>query len=161
MPFSLQHTIYIQLSPERITARNIHTGEHWSDTPHIALAERGRKVILAVGSNALLAAQEPGVTVHNPLGHPRTLVSDFTLTEQLMKYALAKVGSRGLFRASPKVLVHPLGDPEGGLAQVEIRALRELALGGGAARSLVWQGPPLSDQEIASRNRPREGELLN
>ncbi len=58
---SLVPTVYIQLSPERITLRNAKTGETLSEVPRIAVA---------TGADAI-----------NPFAHPRSLVSDFTAGE--------------------------------------------------------------------------------
>jgi len=57
--------------------------------------------------------------------------------------------------------MHPMGDPAGGFTQVEIRALHEMALGAGASQVKVWQGRPLTDQELMSRQFPSDGRVLS
>jgi rod shape-determining protein MreB len=49
---------------------------------------------------------------------------------------------------TPRVVIHPLGNPAGGFTQIERRAFREMALGAGASIVHVWTGRPLTDQEL-------------
>lgn len=127
-------TVYIQLSPERITLRNAKTGETVSEVPDSA---------------------------SNPFGHPRSLVSDFLAGEQLMKALLRKLLPGSLFAASPRVVLHPLGDPAGGFTQIEVRALQEMARGAGASEVIVWQGRALTNQELMDRDFPGDGKQLS
>lgn len=43
---------------------------------------------------------------------------------------------------------------------MELRALRELALGCGASRATLWQGPALTDGELLSGQYPSTGQTL-
>ena len=71
------------------------------------------------------------------------------------------IALRGRWLAmAPHLVLHPLGDPAGGLTQVELRALHELGRGAGAARVTVWQGPPLTDDEVRSGRYPASGKVL-
>lgn len=126
-------TVYIQLSPQRITLRNAKTGESISEVPDGA---------------------------RNPFGHPRSLVSDFLAGEQLLKALLRKLLPGSLFAASPRVVLHPLSDPAGGFTQVEVRALQEMVRGAGASEVIVWQGRALTDQELMDRDFPSDGKQL-
>ena len=65
-----------------------------------------------------------------------------------------------MFSVSPRVVLHPLGDPEGGFTRIEVRALHEMALGAGAAEVRLWQGRALSDEELLSGTFPADGNLL-
>ena len=56
--------------------------------------------------------------------------------------------------------MHPLEKTEGGLTQIEVRALQELAAGAGAIEAHVWQGRELMDYELESRKFP-EGHWLS
>src|SRR5205085_650607 len=67
-----------------------------------------------------------------PFSHKRSLVGDFTAAERLLK-ALVKEVQQGLV-LSVSIVIHPMERIEGGLSQIEERALRELAIGAGAAR---------------------------
>ncbi len=76
---------------------------------------------------------------------PRTLIGHFTSAEQEFREGLRRV-RRGLL--PPWVLMHPMELIEGGLTQVESRALAELAAGSGARRVGVWTGEELSGPRV-------------
>jgi len=61
-------------------------------------------------------------------------LSEFLLTE--------------FFLPSPVLILHPQQQPDGGLTQLTVRALRELAVGAGAREASVWVvGGELTVQE--------------
>jgi rod shape-determining protein MreB and related proteins len=86
--------LYVQISPERLTIRNPKTGASWSEVPEIALSTGRTPKILAIGAEARLHSATEGVQISNPFGHPRTLLGDFTLGEQLLKLAVLRVQPR-------------------------------------------------------------------
>ncbi|MCE4554609.1 rod shape-determining protein [Pelomonas cellulosilytica] len=156
--------LYIQLSPQRVKVRDPRSGREVDEVPEIAVQRppTGKASVLAVGSQARSATAQAGATLHNPFAHPRSLVSDFTLADQVLKaFARRVVGGGMRFVPNPIVIVHPLGEHAGGLTQVEIRALRELALGLGASGAKVWQGPPLTDKQLLSGELPGTGSVLD
>ena len=153
--------IYIQLSPSLLTVRNIRTSASISEVPEIAFVREPKPAILAVGKQARGAASTPGVQISNPFAHPRTLVSDFTLGEQVLKAFVAKVTEKSLLTLAPTIVVHPLEEPEGGFTQIEVRALHEMALSAGASQIVIWQGVKLSDQELLLGNFPTSGKRLS
>ena len=159
--FFEQH-LYIQLSPQRVLVRDPKSGQAVDEVPEIAVQRPsgGKATVLAVGAAARAAAAQPDTTVANPFAHPRSLVSDFTLAELVLKAFVRRVfGSKRLFLPSPTSVIHPLGEHAGGLTQVELRALRELALGAGAASVKVWQGPTLTDAQLLSGEFPPGGQV--
>lgn len=156
----LKPPLYIRLSPHRLTVRNVKTGAFVSEVPEIAITRGPKPRILGVGDEATLHRSNKIAQVINPFAHPRSLISDFTCAEQLLKAFLRKVSAKSLLAASPRVVFHPLGDPAGGFTQVEIRAFHEMALGAGASEVMLWQGPDLTDAQVASRDYPRAGEML-
>ena len=99
----------------------------------------------------------------NPFAHPRSMVSDFTVAEQVLKAFILRVSNRSLLAPAIKVVMHPQGEPAGGFTQVEARAFHEMALGAGAAKATVWRGRNLSDQELRSGKFPsgNAGEVLS
>ncbi|MDR0203560.1 MAG: rod shape-determining protein [Delftia acidovorans] len=149
--------IYVQISPERLTLKNPKTGQALSEVPELALSPPPRRRILAAGPQARLAAASEPAEIVNPFAHPRSLISDFVLAEQLLKYQLKRMHAGGWLGASPHIVIHPLGDPEGGFTQVELRALRELASAAGASKVNVWTGHPLTDEELLARRPPAQG----
>jgi rod shape-determining protein MreB and related proteins len=154
---ALKPVVYIQISPERLTLRNLKTGESISEVPELAISASPKPTILAVGPEARTAAASQSAELVNPFAHPRTLVSDFTVAEQLLRHQLRRILGSSLLRIAPCVVIHPLGSPAGGFTQVERRAFREMALGAGASEVFVWSGRPLTDQEVMSRNPPSSG----
>lgn len=142
--------IYVQISPERLTLRNVRTGEFISEVPEVAIAYDNKVRIIGVGSEANLHRSNPSVKIVNPFAHPRTLLSDFTVAEQLLKIFLRRMHGTSIFAVSPKVVIHPLGEPEGGFTQIELRAFRELGFGAGASQVELREGRTLTDQEILS-----------
>ena len=99
--FSLfKPVIYIQISPERLTLKNLKTGESISEVPELAISASPKRKILAVGSQARLAAASELAEVMNPFAHPRSLVSDFNVAEQLIKHQLSRIAGKSLDRKS-------------------------------------------------------------
>lgn len=124
---SLQPVFYIQVSPERLTLKNVKTGQSISEVPELAISTAPKRRLLAAGSEARVAAAGQAAEVVNPFAHPRSLVSDFTTAELLVKHQLRRLLDRTFLALSPCVVIHPMGDPQGGFTQVERRAFREMA----------------------------------
>jgi rod shape-determining protein MreB len=154
-------SLYIQISPDRLTVRNPRTGAQLSEVPELAIMSAPKVRVTAVGKEARSKLAEPNVKLVNPFAHPRSLVSDFTAGEQLLKAFVARMATHGFLSVSPSVVLHPLGDPAGGFTQIEVRALQEMAMGAGARSVKVWQGRPLTDQELLSGRFPATGRVLN
>ena len=85
-----------------------------------------------------------------PYSHPRTLVGDFTNAQAIVKRAVKEL-QKGRLVLYTSAIVHPRERTEGGLTQIEERCFRELALGGGARKALVWTGHDLADPEIIAK----------
>ena len=150
--------IYVQISPEKLTVKNIKSGEVISEVPEVAIAYDKKTRIVGTGKEAAFHKTSPSVKIINPFAHPRTLVSDFTVAEQLVKIMVSRLLGSSSFAVSPKVVFHPLGDPAGGFTQVELRAFREMAYGAGASQVVVWTGRALTAQELLSGNFPADGQ---
>ena len=154
---ALMPLIYVQISPERLTIRKPKSGQTSSEIPELAISLSPVRRIIGVGAQARLAAASAPAEIVNPFAHPRSLISDFTLAEQLLRYRLKTMHSRSWLAASPHIVIHPLGEPQGGFTQVELRALRELASAAGAAKVNVWTGRALTDEELLARRAPAGG----
>lgn len=156
----LQPLLYIQVTPERVTIRNLRTDTTLSEAAELALGQQGggKPRVLVVGARApMAAAAEPGARLIRPFAHPRSLVSDFLSADLLLRTLVKQSLGKGLLAVSPRVVMHPVGSPEGGFTAVERRAFRELALGAGASHVEVWTGRPLTDDELRSRRFPADG----
>jgi len=155
-----QTPLYIRLSPFRLTVRNVKTGAFVSEVPEIAISRGPKPKVLGAGDEAALYKSSKSAQVLNPFSHPRSLMSDFTAGEQVLKAFVKKLPKGNAFAASPRVLFHLQGDPAGGFTQVEIRAFREMALGAGASEVTIWQGQDLTDEQVLSRDYPPTGRVL-
>lgn len=150
--------LYVQLSPDRLTVRDPKTGKQFSEIPEVAIVHDPKARIAGIGMDARSAVAGLNGKVVNPFAHPRSLVSDFTVAEQLLKTAVKKMSGKGIFSMAPRVVMHPLGNPEGGYTQIELRAIREMGLGAGASKVVVWTGRNLTDSELLTGKYPAEGE---
>jgi rod shape-determining protein MreB and related proteins len=153
---SFTSLLYVRVSPERLVVTDVKSGESVSEVPEIAVGGEPKRV-LGSGAAARLAAAHVGGTVINPFAHPRSLVSDFTSAEQLIKSFVHRVNGKSWWVPSPRIVIHPLGDPDGGFTQVERRAFREMALGAGASEVVVWTGRELTNQEVSDGTFPVGG----
>jgi rod shape-determining protein MreB and related proteins len=153
-------TLYIKVSPDLLSVHDPETGAAISDVPEIALSRGPGHEVVAVGRDARRHAADPSVRVLNPFAHPRSMVSDFTAGERLLKAFLSRIKGRSLFSRSPVVVLHPLGEHEGGLTAIEVRAFREMALGAGAVKVTIWQGRSLADHELLTGHFEAGGKVL-
>lgn len=153
---NLQPLLYVKISPELLTIRNVKTGAQMSEVPELAISTgSAKREVLGFGANARAAAAtavdgNQSSEIINPFAHPRSLVSDFTVGQVLLKTFVKHAHRATLFAPSPRIVMHPLGSPAGGFTQIERRALREMALGAGASEVVLWIGRELSDQEVQS-----------
>ncbi len=156
--------VYVRLRPDMLSVREVNSGFELSEPPLIALVRQPKVTALAFGNEAAVGAASRGAELVNPFAHPRALLSDFTVAEQVMRHFVRKASSAGMggiFRPSPIVVLHPLVDPEGGFTQIEIRAMRELAMGAGARKAIIWHGRELSNEELSTLKFGSGGEVLN
>ena len=159
---SFKQFIYVQISPDSLSVTNIKSGECISEVPELAISAPPKQELLGAGAAArLTAAAHIGAVVVNPFAHPRSLVSDFNGALQLLKAFIARLKSGSALAMSPTIIFHPLGNPDGGFTQVEGRAFRELALGAGAYKVILWYGDELTDQEILSGQYPAHGSIID
>lgn len=89
----------------------------------------------------------------NPFSSIRNIVSNFKNANETIQSALLELGIRRSFFQSPlKILIHQLEGLEGGLSDIEKRALRDLAEMAGANKvQIIEQLEPLS-VELALMN---------
>lgn len=151
----LRPILYVMISPELLTIKNLRSGRVISEVPEVAISRSAKPEIISVGAKARNAAALQPSQVFNPFGHPRSLVSDFTVAEKLLKHQVRQAMGDSFITLSPTIVMHPLGDPAGGLTQVELRAFREMALGAGASKVYLIEGKPLTDHEILRIQKER------
>jgi len=137
-----QNDVYVQLSENRLCAINVRNGDEYHQIPLVALEKQGSKTLIkAIGADAKTWVKQPGVAVINPFSHPRVLVADFQKAEKVLMHAFQALFATSWFAVSPRVVIQPMEKLEGGLTDIEIRALRELCLGAGAREVVVYVGP--------------------
>jgi rod shape-determining protein MreB len=144
----MQPVVYARLEPELLSLRDVRSGNMVSEPPLAALSPDAKRKILAVGEAARLQAGE----VVNPFRHPRMLVADFALAQAVLKGFMRKLFAGRWLAPAPLLVLHPRVNPEGGFTQIELAALRELGVGAGAYKVIVWQGRDLADDELLARN---------
>ena len=97
----------------------------------------GKQVIQAVGRAAKdMIGRTPGnIRAIRPLKDG--VISDFTVTEVMLKHFIGKVLRKSLFSPNPRIVICV----PGGSTQVERRAIRESALGAGASKVCLIEEP--------------------
>ena len=98
----------------------------------------------------LKSKREASFDAQPPFTTTRLLIGRFREAEQLLERALREMAD-GIFAQAPQVLIQPLEMSEGGLSDVEERVLREVAIGAGAAKAVVWVGPELNDDVVRKK----------
>lgn len=100
----------------------------------------------------LESKREATFEANPPFTTSRLLVGDFVAFENLLRGAVKEVSNAGFFSVPPRVVMQPLEMTEGGLAPIEERILKELAIGGArASKVVVWVGAQLSDSEVSAK----------
>ena len=68
-----------------MTVRNPKTGDSISEVAEVAISGGAKAKIVGIGTGARAAALDPSVKLVRPFAHPRSLVSDFTVADQLLR----------------------------------------------------------------------------
>ena len=97
----------------------------------------GKQVIHAVGlaAKGMLGRTPEGIKAIRPLKDG--VISDFTVTELMLKHFIRKVFQSHLFKRSPRIII----SVPSGSTQVERRAIRESAIGAGASKVYLIEEP--------------------
>lgn len=159
---SFRNTVYVRIQPEWLSVLQVASGKKYADVPVVAIEKiKGKRVIAAIGREALAKKNIVNFIICNGFNHPRTPIADFTVAEKTLQYFLKQLFSNKLFTPSPIIIMHPLGTFQGEITQVEIRAFAELGMISGARKVYVWEGPELSREELLGLNFSRtNGRLL-
>ncbi len=100
---------------------------------------------------SLESAAEATFDAQPPFTTARLLIGQFQAAEKVLKRAVTEMSKSRIFAVSPQVLIQPLEMLEGGLSEVEERVLKEVAIGAGASKVVVWVGRELSDAEVREK----------
>src|SRR5215203_3082207 len=123
----MKSIVYVRIKQNLLSIKNVSQGLLFEDIPRIAInhaAKKAAKKIEAVGKNTDLLPSKTEIQIMNGFDHPRTIISNFEVAEWTLAYFLRHVhtGWARRFRTQ-KMILHPLEKLEGGLTQVEVRAL--------------------------------------
>jgi len=144
-------TIYIRFSPQLIHIHYAEKNQTIEEKPIIALCDNKKKKrqVVAVGNeSAKIQAQDPAkIQIYNAFKHPRTFLSHFELAEATLRYFICKIGSRKIM-LRPIIILHPTENLQGGITQIEYKALIELGVSIGGRQVFVWTGRPLTNKEL-------------
>ncbi|MCQ4348115.1 rod shape-determining protein [Pseudomonas stutzeri] len=157
-----RNTLYLRLQADLLRVLHVESGQTFSEAPLLALRHdgKGQRMPLAAGNAALALDGQPGVELVNGFRHPRSLLADFAVAEQTLQRLLKRIQPPALLRPAPTVVLQPLERLEGGLTQVEIRALIELLKGAGARQVYIWTGRELHGHELEHLHFPEAGGSL-
>ncbi len=97
---------------------------------------------------------EPAVEIvssSEPFSTTRLLIGQFSLAEDLLSQGINKLLPKRnlIIERTPAILIQPIEMNEGGLSEVEVKILREIALGVGA--HVVWNGQELSPHQVVEK----------
>jgi actin-like ATPase involved in cell morphogenesis len=141
-------TIYVRFDAKRIHATNPQTLAEFNDSPVVALRgpPNGAVVVAAVGHEAE-ALSGPDIRRVNPFAHARVVIHEFEIAQALFRYVLQRVlPPRSLLR--PHALIQPLRALQGGISDVEERALIEAIVAAGARSGSLHIGSELSPEQV-------------
>ena len=157
-----KNTIYIEFSDELISVKHVETGNLIEDKPLLALkkSQKGKKIVYAVGSEVEQLQNDSTISIHNGFSHPRVCINDFEIAQATLMYFIRKVLNKKIM-VRPIIIMHPQKDFQGGLSQIEERAIKELAEAAGARQCHVWVGRQLKDVEMISLNFLRQENQTN
>ncbi|NEV64969.1 rod shape-determining protein [Thiorhodococcus minor] len=151
--------LYIQCSERRLRVSSPQRAASFECEPLIALEDRpGRARVLAIGADARALEGRAGTRVVNPFAHPRIVIDDFAAAESLLKSAIRPLTKGRWWSSVALGILHPERDFDGGLTDIERRALYELCIGAGCRQCLIHRGAALSLEAVmryASPGRSR------
>lgn len=141
--------LYVRIRPDQLYIRNVANGREYRDRPCVALDDSD--TVVATGQAAIQEfSRNDKIRLVNGFDHPRSIINEFKNAELALQHGVRSIYGDTVFSPSPIIVMHPLDRLDGGLTEVEHRALTELATGAGAWKAFVWTGRELADQEIQS-----------
>ncbi len=149
-----KNTIYIEFSDELISVKHVETGNCIEDKPLLAIkkSQKGKNLVYAVGAEVEQLQNDSTISIHNGFSHPRVCINDFEIAQATLRYFIRKALNNKNIMIRPIIIMHPKKNLQGGLSQIEDRALKELAEAAGARQCYVWVGHQLKDVEMISLN---------
>lgn len=158
-------TIYVRIRPRWVSVRVVPRQGEATQAEGVAkiaarLTTKGIEKVVAIGEEANAIAGGQDVTIYEAFCHPRVLIGGVDKAQLVVGEFLRRAcaGRTPLLRFH--MVIHLADEVEGGLTDVEERALMELGLRLGASRVLIHQGPEdLSDEQIVALRHAAKGTL--
>ena len=88
------------------------------------------------------------VVAEMPFSSTRLAVGNFTVAGEVLSKGLKELKSTKFGLLAPIIVMHPKHLCEGGLSQIEKRAISEVARAAGAKEVYVWEGANLSREQL-------------
>ena len=123
----------------------------YEGTASIAVRQAGAAdgEVIAAGDEAIALDGGQDVHLHHAFNHPRVLIGGFDSALLVVRHFLRRACHGRLPLLGFTLVLHVQEELEGGLTDVESRALMELGLRAGARKVVICQEPQtLSDDEI-------------
>ena len=152
-------TIYVRIRPRWVSVRVVPRQGEATQAEGVAkiaarLTTKGIEKVVAIGEEANAIAAGQGVTIHEAFCHPRVLIGGVDKAQLVVGEFLRQAcgGKKPLLRF--RMVIHLPDEVEGGLTDVEERALMEFGLRLGASRVVISQEPvELSDKQVVALGR--------
>lgn len=168
--------LYVRIHPDMLSVRDVRKGKSVSEPPLMAISggikregsnvQGGAKFsgsnpkVLAIGNEAKAMEVRQDLRIVNPFSHPRSPLSDFTVAEMLIKGFIQKLSGRSLSIIAPTMVLQLAVELEGGITQIESRALKALGIGVGAKWCCGWIGADLTDEQLIAWRFPSNGRVI-
>jgi len=141
--------LYIQFSDTRLKVSSPQAANIFECSPLVALeGVNGQQRISAIGQDAEALIGKPGFEIVNPFAHPRLVVGDPRVAEKLLQFAVRSFQGRGLGSLILSGILHAERSLDGGLSDMERKALVEVGHGSGFRKVVVHEGHVLSMREV-------------
>lgn len=150
MPSAFRSTVYVRIRRRWLGVRVI----TWSGKVHVW--EGAAEAILVSGKKGQIEAFSASEALprwsvlsrqFTAFAHPRVLIEGYTETTGVIRAWLRQSGWK--HKAGTSMVIHVLDHWEGGLSELELRALQQMAKELGASQSAVIEGgAELTDPEI-------------
>jgi hypothetical protein len=154
------YTAYIRVQRDFLAVRVVArkgAGGYYEDVPQFAFHSHS-KTIVAFGSAATPFADARGHEMVRVFHHPRLAVHDLENSEKVLKHFLDEALHRRVPFLRLNFVVHLLDNWEGGLADIEKRALIHLCRNLGAKGIVLCTGPDeMSETEVLDLTRQLRG----
>jgi rod shape-determining protein MreB len=121
--------------------RDVSSGKTFETAARIGLDGEAR--IVSIGDMTGTEAR-----VIHPFDHPRVVIADFMVASKLLQYGMQQLSRMKWISPAPILIIQPDMELEGGLSELETRALLELGESAGARKSVAHYGGVLSDEDV-------------